>query len=273
MFDSLAVYIEDLNNLLVLVGYRLLLAILVLISGWWLISTFHNWLFSLMTRKDVDESLRPFLCNIFSIILKIALVISAISIVGVETTSFIAVLGSAGLAIGLALQGSLSNFAGGVLILTLKPFRKGDFIEALGKTGTVHLINIFNTVLKTPDNQTIYMPNGQLASTTITNFTEESNRRLVINFSIGYQDSIPKAKALIEEIVKNDERVLEEPAPQIVVTQWADSAIIITARIWTKKEDFWALNFHLNEYVKIRFDEEGISIPFPQRDVHIYQKN
>jgi small conductance mechanosensitive channel len=271
MFDSLGIYVNDLENLIVLFGTRILIAIFFLIMGLYLVNKSRDWLMKMMEKKQMDESLRPFLLSIYSIVLKIALVLSVISIVGIETTSFIAVLGSAGLAVGLALQGSLSNFAGGVLILTLKPFRKGDFIEVNGKTGTVFMINIFNTVLKTPDNQTIYMPNGPLANSAITNFTEEPHRRLVINFSISYDDSIPKAKSVIEEMILADERVLQEPAPQIVVTSWADSAIVITARVWAKKEDFWALNFYLNEAVKLRFDEEGIKIPFPQRDIHVYQ--
>jgi small conductance mechanosensitive channel len=271
--DSVAVYIEDVRNLTVVFAGKAILAIIVLLVGLWLIKRFRYLIERMFLAKNLDENLRPFLASIVSVILKVILAISVISILGVETTSFIALLGSAGLAIGLALQGSLSNFAGGVLILTLKPFKKGDFIRALGENGTVQAINIFNTVLKTPDNQVIFMPNGQLASATITNFSIEDTRRLVINFSISYKDDIPTVKQIVRRVIDQEQRILQDPEPQVIVTSWEDSAIQITARVWCRKEDFWNVNFHLNEAVKLTFDKEGISIPFPQRDIHVFQKH
>jgi small conductance mechanosensitive channel len=267
--DDILVYVNQFKDLLVIYGMRLLMALLMLVVGLWLIRRFVNLMGNLMTRRAVDESLIPFLKSLISITFKVVLILSIISVLGVPTASFLAVLGSAGLAIGLALQGSLSNFAGGVLILTVKPFKKGDFITALSVSGTVHTINLLNTVLKTPDNQTIYIPNGQLAGATITNFSVEPTRRLVSDFGISYGDDIQKAKSIIESIIKADERIMEDPAPVIVVVSLGESAVNISARVWVKREDYWAVNFHLQEQVKIGFDTEGITIPFPQRTLHL----
>ncbi|WP_017733400.1 mechanosensitive ion channel family protein [Nafulsella turpanensis] len=269
--DDVAVYVDQLTEMVVVYGFNLLMAILILIVGWWLIGRFVNVIGRVMAKREVDESLRPFLESIMGIMLKVVLLLSVVSVLGVPTASFLAVLGSAGLAIGLALQGSLSNFAGGVLILTVKPFRKGDFIQAMGVSGTVHIINLLNTVLKTPDNQTIYMPNGQLAGATITNFSVEPTRRLVINFGISYKDDIEKAKDIIRQEAEADPRVLKEPAPSIVVSGLLDNAVNVSMRIWTTKEDYWDVNFALHEQVKQHFDRENITIPFPQRDLHVYQ--
>lgn len=263
--------IKQIEALAVHLGANLLAATAVLVVGLWVINRLTKILKSSLAKKDFDPSLTPFLANVLSVALKIVLIISVISILGVETTSFIAVIGSAGLAIGLALQGSLANFAGGILILVNKPFIKGDFITVDGVSGTVHLINILNTVLKTPDNQIIYVPNGKVAGGVITNFTQEPTRRLVLNFGISYTDSIPTAKAIINELVEADERVLKDPVPSIVVTELADSSVNIAARIWVAKEDYWNVNFEMIEKVKMTFDEKGITIPFPQRDVHLFQ--
>ena len=224
----------------------------------------------LMTKRNVDLSLQPFLRNILSITLKVMLVISVISILGVETTSFIAVLGSIGLAIGLALQGSLSNFAGGVIILTVKPFRVGDYISALGQGGTVSEISILTTILKTPDNQVVYLPNGKLAADTIVNFSEEPTRRLVLTFGIHYDNDIAQAKGIIQKLIEEDDRVLKDPAPSIVVAQLADNSVNIDMRVWVAQGDYWDVRFYLLETVKNRFDQEKIVLPFPQRDVHVY---
>ena len=269
--DDVAVYVDQLKEMVVVYGFNLLMAILILVVGWWLIGRFVEVIGKVMEKREVDESLQPFLKSIMGIVLKVVLLLSVVSILGVPTASFLAVLGSAGLAIGLALQGSLSNFAGGVLILTVKPFRKGDYIQAMGVSGTVHLIHLLNTVLKTPDNQTIYMPNGQLAGATITNFSVEPTRRLVINFGIGYQDDIQKAKSIIQQEVEADARILKEPAPSIVVSALGDNAVNIAMRVWTSTSDYWDVNFSLHEKVKNHFDREKITIPYPQRDLHIYQ--
>ena len=269
--EDLIVYIEELKNIIIVYGLQLILGIVFLLVGWWGIKRMIHLVENLMVKRGVDESLQPFLLSIVSISLKVVLILSVISQLGVPTASFLAVLGSAGLAIGLALQGSLSNFAGGVLILTVKPFRKGDFIQAMSVSGTVHLIHLLNTVLKTPDGQLIFIPNGQLAGATITNFSAEPTRRLVINFGISYGDDIAKAKAIIQQEVEADERVLKEPAPSIVVNALGDHAVNIAMRVWTGKDDYWAVNFDLHEKVKNHFDREDITIPFPQRDVHVYQ--
>ena len=193
--------------------------------------------------------------------------------IGIETTSFIAVLGAAGLAIGLALQGSLSNFAGGVLVLMFRPYKVGDFIDAQGVMGTVHEIQIFNTILKTPDNKVIIVPNGAISNGIITNFSMEATRRVDFVFGIGYSDDIAKAKATIERLISEDGRALSDPEPQIVVSELADSSVNITTRVWVNASDYWGLFFDLTEKVKLTFDQEGISIPFPQRDVHVIQEN
>lgn len=252
------------QDLLVKFGGKVVLAIVLLILGFWIINRFSSFLNKLMINREVDESLRPFLVKLVRISLKVILLIPVISILGIATSSFLAIIGSAGLAIGLALQGSLSNFAGGVIILTVKPFRKGHFIKALGEMGTVDQINIFSTKLKTPDNQTVHMPNGQLAGSTIVNFSEEDTRRLVIDAGIGYEDDISKAKKVISDIIASNEKILKEPEPQVVVLSMADSAVIISLRVWVNTTDYWNVYFDLQEKIKVTFDKEGITIPFPQ---------
>lgn len=269
--EKIEKYLVGAEELILLYGSKIVLAIIVLVVGLWLISKFTNMTHNMMKKRGMDASLQPFLRSILNIMFKIVLIISVISILGVETTSFIAVLGSAGLAIGLALQGSLSNFAGGVILLSVKPFKVGDYITAMGTGGTVDQINILNTILKTPDNQKVYIPNGKLASDVITNFSEEDTRRLVLTFGIHYNDDIAQAKNIIQNIVESDERVLKEPAPSIVVAQLADNSVNIDMRIWVKSEDFWTVKFFLTEKVKTEFDKEKITIPYPQRDLHLYQ--
>lgn len=271
--EEVQVYVDQFQDLLVVYGMRMIMALVMLVVGLWLANRFVNLMGALMTKREVDASLIPFLKSLISITLRVVVILSIISVLGVPTASFLAVLGSAGLAIGLALQGSLSNFAGGVLILTVKPFKKGDFITALSVSGTVDIINLLNTVLKTPDNQTIFIPNGQLAGATITNFSVEPTRRLVIDFGIGYQDDIKKAKEIIDSVIKGDERILAEPLPMVVVVGLGDSSVNVSLRVWVKIEDYWAVNFALHEAVKYRFDAEGITIPFPQRTLHFSPSN
>lgn len=262
--NRLQKYWETAQDLLFQFGGKFIVAIILLIVGFWIVNRFTRFLNNVMKKRDVDESLRPFLIRLFNISLKVIILIPVISILGIATSSFLALLGSAGLAIGLALQGSLANFAGGVIILTLKPFSKGHFIKAQGEAGTVDRINIFNTVLKTPDNQKVYIPNGQLAGSTIMNFSEEETRRLVIDVSIGYEDDIGKAKRVISDIITGHKLILKEPAPQVVVLSMADSAVIISLRVWVNTQDYWSVYFELQEKIKLTFDKEGITIPFPQ---------
>jgi len=245
-------------------GGKLVVAILVLSIGFWIINRFSKIINNIMIKREVDESLRPFLVKFLKITLKIIILIPVISIMGLATSSFLAILGSAGLAIGLALQGSLANFAGGVLILSIRPFSVGHFIKAGGEMGTVHKINIFNTILKTPDNQTVFIPNGQLAGNVIVNYSDEQTRRLVINPTIGYEADIPKAKEILSSIVNAHEKILDDPEPKIVVLEMADSAIVLSIRAWVLNSDYWDIYFYLQETIKLQFDKEGISIPFPQ---------
>jgi len=262
--SKLEEYWVNIQDVLIKFGGKLVLAIVLLIVGFWIINKFTRFLSNIMKKREMDESLRPFLTTVLNIILKVMIFIPIVAILGVATSSFLAILGSAGLAIGLALQGSLANFAGGVIILTVKPFQKGHFIKAVGEMGTVDQIRIFNTKLKTPDNQVVYIPNGQLAGSTIVNFTELDTRRLVIDAGIGYEDDIVKSKKVISDIIASDSRILNEPAPQVVVLSMADSAVIISLRVWVNTAEYWDVFFDLQEKIKLTFDKEGITIPFPQ---------
>lgn len=253
-------------------GPQLLLAIVTLIVGFWIIRIIANLINNAMKRANLEVSLRRFLSSFISIILKILLLISVASMVGIATTSFVAILGAAGLAVGLALQGSLANFAGGVLILLFKPFKVGDFIDAQGYTGTVHAIQVFSTILKTPDNKTVIIPNGSLSNGSMINFSTEPTRRVDMTFGIGYGDDIAKAKSILKRLVEAESRALKEPAYQVVLSELADSSVNFTVRVWCNATDYWDIYFDMQEEVKNAFDKEGISIPFPQRDVHLYQK-
>ncbi|MCC9165705.1 mechanosensitive ion channel family protein [Pontibacter harenae] len=259
-------------NFTLVYGMRLVVAILMLIIGTWLIKRLNRLIQRMLLRKHVDESLRPFLGSILNVTFWILLSVLIISQLGVEMTSFIAVLGSAGLAIGLALQGSLSNFAGGVLILTIKPFRVGDFIEAQGQMGTVYIINIFNTVIKTGNNQVIYMPNGPLASSVVVNYSVEPTRRMELNLVISTQNDFAAVKQMLQELVDADLRILPNPAPFIGVTAFTEYSITISMRLWAKKEEFWPLNWDMNERVKTVFEQKGVKMPAPIQKREIMQQ-
>lgn len=251
-------------------GPQALLAIVVLIAGLWLIGALGRAMAKVMRKREVDPSLIPFLRGLTTALLKVMLVISVIQMVGVQTTSFIAVLGAAGLAIGMALSGTLQNFAGGVMILVLKPFKVGDFIEAEGHSGTVRSIQIFHTILTTPDNKTIVLPNAPVSTNAIVNYSTEARRRVDFTFGIGYGDDIDKARKVIEGLITADKRIHQDPAPLIVVGELADSSVNLTVRVWVDSGDYWGVHFDMTEQVKKRFDAEGISIPFPQMDVHTH---
>ncbi len=271
--DQMIGYMDTAVEMTMSYGPKLLLAIVVLVVGLWIVNRFVRVIRAGMERSNTEPTLARFLCNLTSIGLKALLLISVASMIGIETTSFIAVLGAAGLAIGLALQGSLANFAGGVLVLMFRPFKVGDFVEAQGVSGTVHEIQIFNTIIKTPDNKVIIVPNGSISNGIITNYSMEATRRVDFVFGIGYGDDIGRAKAVIERLVREDDRALADPEPVIVVSELADSSVNITTRVWVNAPDYWGLYFDLTERVKLAFDQEGISIPFPQRDVHLFQQN
>lgn len=250
---------------------KLLLAIVTFFVGLWIIKAVTATIGRQMGRKNIDASLRHFLVSLSRISLKVLLFITVAGMVGIQMTSFIAIVGAAGLAVGLALQGSLGNFAGGVLILLFKPFKVGDFIEAQGFSGTVDRIQIFNTILKTPDNKTVIIPNGGLSNESIINYSTEEQRRVDLDVGIGYDDDIDKAKKVMMDLIKADKRVLTDPAPQIKLKELGDSSVNFSVRMWAKGEEYWNIFFDMQENVKKAFDKNKISIPFPQRDVHVYK--
>ncbi len=251
----------------------MLMAIVTLIIGLWVIALLRKMLKRLFDVKSFDPALEGFLLSLFSVVLKVLLFVSVIQMIGVATTSFIAILGAAGLAIGMALSGTLQNFAGGVMILIFKPFKIGDFIEAQGFSGTVAEIQIFNTILKTPDNKTVIIPNGSLSTGSMVNYSAEESRRVDFVFGIGYNDDIDAARKLFQEVIMEDERVLTDKTNQIVVGELADSSVNFTVRAWVKSADYWGFFFDKTEEVKKAMDKAGISIPYPQQDVHMHTAN
>jgi small conductance mechanosensitive channel len=249
---------------------QLTLAIITLLLGWWLVNTLTHKVSALMDRRNVDRALHSFIGSLASIILKVLLLVSVASMIGVETTSFIAVIGAAGLAIGLALQGSLANFAGGVLIMLFRPFRAGDWIEGQGVSGSVDSIQIFHTTLKTADNKVVIVPNGSLSNGNITNYSREPKRRADINLGIDYSSDIKKARDVLLKIAE-DPRIHRDPAPVVFVTGLGDSAVNLSLRVWVATPDFWPVTFAFTEQAKEQLTEAGIGIPFPQRVVHLVQ--
>lgn len=254
-------------------GPQLLLAIAFLIVGLSMIKSVTKLTRSLMIKHEVDPTLTPFFVNLIGWGLKALLLISVASMVGIETTSFVAVLGAAGLAVGLALQGSLANFAGGVLILIFRPFTKGDYIEAQGVQGVVESIDVFATIITTVDNKKVILPNGPLAGGTIDNYTGHSKRRVDLSVGIGYNDDIRNACKVLQDMCSTSPKVINNPeAPFVGVTDYGDSSINLTIRAWTNTEDYWSVFFELNEKIKYTLDEHNISIPFPQRDIHVFNE-
>lgn len=252
-------------------GPRLIGAILVWIIGSWIIRALTKGLGNVMDKSNLDKSLKPFLKALAGALLKTMLVISVLGMLGIEMTSFVAILGAAGLAVGLALSGTLQNFAGGVMILIFKPYKVGDFIEAQGYSGTVNAIHIFSTILKTPDNKTILIPNGGLSTSTVTNFSTEERRRVDWTFGIGYGDSVDKAREVISKLCDSETRILKEPEPLIAVSELGDSSVNFVVRAWVNSPDYWGVFFKMNEEVYKTFANEGLNIPFPQMDVHLHK--
>lgn len=252
-------------------GPKLIAAIAVLIVGIWIIKAVVNGFGKVMEKGGTDPTLKPFLKGIVGALLKVMLIISVLSMLGIQMTSFIAILGAAGLAVGLALSGTLQNFAGGVMILLFKPFKAGDFIDAQGFLGTVFEIQIFNTILKTPDNKTIIIPNGALSTSSMTNFSAEDRRRVDWTIGVGYGDDIDKARQVIKKLCDNDSRILKDPEVFIAVSELADSSINFAVRAWVESTDYWAVFFEMNENVYKTFSREGLNIPFPQMDVHVHK--
>ena len=262
---------EYLNTYIIPWGVNILMALVIFIIGRWVAKGLTKWIGKLMVKAKVDSTLTGFVSNIIYAALLAVVVIAALDRLGVDTTSVMAIFAAAGLAIGLALKDSLANFSSGVMLVLFRPFKEEDFIEAGGTMGVVEQINIFNTVMRTPDNREVIVPNSQIYGGTIINYSARDTRRVDMVFGIGYDDDIRKAKALIEEVVKSDPRVLAEPELTVAVSELADSSVNFVVRPWVKSEDYWGVKFDLTEKLKLACDENGISIPYPQRDVHIHQ--
>jgi len=253
-------------------GINVLVALLFFVVGRWVAKRIIALMRRGMLRTNVDETLSSFLCNIAFYAMLAAVIIAALGQLGLNITSFLAVLGAAGLAVGLALKDSLSNFAAGVMIILLRFFKKGDYVTIAGTSGTVESIKIFNTFLTTPDNQQVIVPNAGVLSGTIVNVTAKDTRRIDLVVGIGYGDHIPKAKSILEEIVTGQEGVLKDPAPTIAVSELADSSVNFVVRPWCRTSDYWKVRFALIEKIKLTFDEQGVNIPFPQMDVHLFKE-
>lgn len=253
-------------------GLQIVAAIAVFIVGRWIARRISGLLERGLQRAGTDPTLVGFFRNIAYFGLLIMVIIAAVGQLGVQTTSFIAVLGAAGLAVGLALQGSLANFAAGVLMIIFRPFKAGDFIDAAGTAGVVEEIELFTTRMRTPDNKTIIIPNAQITAGTITNFSARDTRRLDLVFGVSYGDDLDKVKQVINQVLEEEPRLLKEPEPLIGILELGDSSVDIAVRPWVQSIDYWPVFFALQEAMKKRFDQEGINIPFPQRDVHLYQQ-
>jgi len=247
------------------------LAIITLVIGLWIIGKLTSLVKISMEKSKMDATLIPFTTSLLSWMLKVLLFVSVASMIGIATTSFIAVLGAAGLAIGLALQGSLANFAGGVLILIFKPYKVGDLIEAAGHVGTVKEVQIFNTILLTPKNEKVVIPNGPMSNNSLVNYTVEGNRRIDLVIGISYDSNIDEAKKILLEVMQNDENVLTSPAPFVGVDSLGDSSVNLAVRPWSNNENYWDVYFGITEKAKKALDANNISIPFPQRDVHLFE--
>jgi small conductance mechanosensitive channel len=261
---------DKLLGLLTDFAISLATALIVLVIGLIVIKWLVGMLRKLMNKRDYDASLQGFLLSVVSVALKIMLYIAVIQMLGVQTTSFIALLGAAGLAVGMALSGTLQNFAGGVMLLVFKPFKTGDWIDAQGYSGSVHEIQIFNTILKTPDNKTVIIPNGGLSTGPMVNYSTEATRRVDWTFGIGYGDDADKAQTVIKGLLEADERVLKDPAPFVEVSALADSSVNFAVRAWVNAADYWGLYFDMNKRIYQTFAKEGLNIPFPQMDVHVH---
>ena len=263
--------LSEARDLLLLYGLNVLWALVLFFVGKWIARRLTVLLRRTLERRRVDATLSGFLANVAFALLLTLVVLAVLGKLGVNTTSFVAVLGAAGLAVGFALQGSLANFASGVMIIALRPFRVGDFVEAGGTTGSVEEVQLFATMLKTPDNKRVFVPNAAITGGNITNFSAKETRRVDLVFGIGYGDDLRKAKELLQRMLAADERVLKEPAPVVAVSELGESSVNFVVRPWVKAADYWSLHWDLTERVKLEFDANGISIPFPQRDVHLHQ--
>jgi small conductance mechanosensitive channel len=263
--------LQKLYEIVSIWGLKVLAAVAILIIGRWVSKGFRNVVKRLMNKRQVDATVVGFMGNLTYVALLAFFIIAALGQLGIQTTSFIAILGAAGLAIGLALQGSLANFASGFLMIIFKPFRVDDYVEIAGTAGTVEEIHIFTTTLKTPDNKTVIIPNSKITGDNIVNWTAKGTRRVDMVFGIGYGDNIDKAKKIMSDVLAKDERILKDPQPQIALLELGNSSVNFAVRPWARIEDYWGIYFDAMENIKKACDAEGISIPFPQRDVHLYE--
>jgi small conductance mechanosensitive channel len=254
-------------------GIKLATALAIFLIGKFIIRLIVGTISKVMTNQAVDKTLKAFICNFVQISLMVVVVIASIGALGVETTSFIAIIGTAGLAVGLALQGSLSNFASGVLIVLFRPYRVGDFIEAAGIAGNVDQVQILTTILKTGDNKQIIVPNSQIMDSIITNYSANDTRRVDMVIGVSYDDDLDKVRKTLQNLIATEERILDEPATTIAVSELADSSVNFVVRPWVKSSDYWGVMFDMTEAIKKRFDKEGISFPYPQQDVHLYNQD
>lgn len=250
-------------------GLKIVGALLIFAIGKWVVGKIMKLIRKLMERAGVDATLIRFADNVVYVLLMAVVILAALNALGVQTTSFVAIIGAASLAIGLALQGTLGNVGSGVLLILFRPFKVGDFVKVAGEMGVVEAISLFATTLNTPDNKVIIIPNGSVTSGNITNFSAKATRRVDLTFGIGYDDDLKKAKGVLESIISADERILPEPAPFVAVSELADSSVNFVVRTWVNSADYWGVYFDTIEKVKVTFDAEGISIPYPQMDVHL----
>lgn len=271
--ENINQYLSTAQEIITEFGLNLIAAIIIFVLGQWAAGMIRGIVKRMMARRGVDVTLISFTSMLVYYAVLAFVIVAALNRLGIQTASFIAVLGAAGLAIGLALQGSLSNFAAGVLMLIFRPFKVGDFIEGGGTMGTVEEIQLFTTKLATPDNRVVIVPNGSLNNGNITNFSARDKRRMDMQFGIGYSDDINKAKQVILDELQKETRLLKDPAPVIGLLELADSSVNLAVRPWVRTADYWDVFFDLQENIKKRLDAEGINIPFPQRDVHIFQSN
>ena len=253
-------------------GIKVVTALAIYFVGKFIVRILVKALASVMQKQEVDKTLESFICNLVRTVLMVVVIIAAIGAIGIQTTSFIAIFGAAGLAVGLALQGSLSNFASGVLIVLFRPYKVGDWIEAAGISGAVEQVQILTTILKTGDNKQIIVPNSQIMDSIITNYSANDTRRVDMVVGVSYDDDIDKVRKTLEELIAADERILPEPAPTITVSALADSSVNFNVRPWVNSADYWGVMFDMTEAIKKRFDKDGISFPFPQQDVHLYNE-
>jgi small conductance mechanosensitive channel len=263
--------IQQAQDLVALYGLKVLAAIAIFIFGKWIARILKSVLIRVLKKSKTDPTIIGFVANIAYVALMVFVVLAALGQLGIQTTSFIAILGAAGLAIGLALQGSLSNFAAGFLMIAFRPFKVGDFIEGAGVAGTVEEISIFTTTLKTGDNKTIIIPNSKISDGNIINYSSKETRRVDLVVGVSYEAKLDHVKAVLEDLVKNEERIMSDPAHLIAVSELADNSVNLVVRAWVKSSDYWPVTFSLTENIKNRFDAEGIGIPYPQRDVHVYE--